>query len=470
MINNKYLSLALVSFLLIQTGCNRNSVQEINSAEDIKQNSSDTAFYASKGTELTASYTAYYRTTYQDLATYQALSAKQKKAATPVSKVMSYLYGPLTYRILGGPSKKEGSEILWDQARMGSTGFIEVPYKYAGKWLIKNPLPQNLVLPVPYNLSGLKTNSWLKCTDEAPSHQSEGLLWYFWDPSRPGCDHAQGQQYQMVDITFGESTAQRTDTFPEYQSLLKTDGKDNNYQMTFAFGYVEKLDDPNPDKDNDASARAYRNLATAVRRATADYRFTETPIYEKEYLGAKRPDKKIGTRIQGIKDGVQITINIVMAIDIDQIEIFAKSFAHDHDGFFAWFGHSRVGEGFAVSQLKKIMKANPEFYKLTPNYQIIYWGGCNSYSYFTTPFFNLKAEINPINDPNGTKGLDIISNGLPAIAQLSDANAKTIFAALFNWQDHLSYQQIIDRIQKNSEGFLRKETSLINVLGDEDNN
>ena len=127
------------------------------------------------------------------------------------------MYGPLTYRILGGPSKKEGSEILWDQARIGTTGFVEVPYKYQGKWLIKNPLPQNLSLPVPYNLSDLKTSGWLKCTDEDPSHQTEGLLWYFWDPSRPGCDHVQGQQYQMAEIVFGETTAQRSDTFPEYQ-------------------------------------------------------------------------------------------------------------------------------------------------------------------------------------------------------------------------------------------------------------
>lgn len=135
------------------------------------------------------------------------------------------------------------------------------------------------------------------------------------------------------------------------------------------------------------------------------------------------------------------------------MDIFADSYAKKHEGFFGWFGHSRVGSGFDAEQFRRNVERHPETFSLSPDYQIIYWAGCNSYSYYTLPFFEMKAALNFEQDPNGTKKLDLISNALPSLFSFNAYNADVFLQALLNWKKPTSYQVLI----------------IVNVLGDEDN-
>ena len=168
-----------------------------------------------------------------------------------------------------------------------------------------------------------------------------------------------------------------------------------------------------------------------------------------------------------MKDGVRYTINIVAAAGIDQMEIFAKSFAHDHDGVFGWFGHSRVGSGFDANNFGQMVKNNPSYYSISRQYQLIYWGGCNSYSYYSLPFFKFKAQLDPQNDPNGTKKLDILGNGLPSLFAFNAFNADVTLKAVMNWENRTSYQDIVNTLENNASSY--GSTVLVNILGDEDN-
>jgi hypothetical protein len=150
------------------------------------------------------------------------------------------------------------------------------------------------------------------------------------------------------------------------------------------------------------------------------------------------------------------------------MKIFAKSFAHDHDSYFAWFGHSRVGSGFDAENFKYMVSQNPTYYSISPNYQLIYWGGCNSYSYYTRPFFKVKARAFPKIDPKGTKNLDIIANGLPSYFVLYSEIAMIQLQALLNWEHPTSYQSMVDQTENVVKNF--GATALSVVLGDEDNN
>ena len=46
------------------------------------------------------------------------------------------------------------------------------------------------------------------------------------------------------------------------------------------------------------------------------------------------------------------------------------------------------GYGFDANYFRSLMKGKPDYYSITSEYQLIYWGGCNSYSYYALPFFN----------------------------------------------------------------------------------
>ena len=339
-----------------------------------------------------------------------------------------------------------------------------------GAWIISNTaLNQKTIytLPLPYDTTLLDTDAWLKCTDSNPEHQTEDFYWYFWDPARSGCDHVLGTHYQEIKINLGERTVSQKLTFPNYSELVKSAGIENNLQMTFAFGYVSDVQDANPDKDTDYGMSEYRKFIRYMDKQAKKLQLTKTGITQSEYLNPSFPAKVIGYRYKGTKSGVNIDVKVVTSANIDQMELFAKSYAHDHDGFFAWFGHSRVGSGFDARNFKAMVDENPQYYSISPQYQLVYWAGCNSYSYYTLPFFDHKAKVNP-NDPKGTLGLDILSNGLPSLFSFNAYNAIATFNALINWETPTSYQSIVQDLEKygrESGGVI----VLVNVIGDEDN-
>jgi hypothetical protein len=114
-----------------------------------------------------------------------------------------------------------------------------------------------------------------------------------------------------------------------------------------------------------------------------------------------------------------------------------------------------------------LVKYNSAFYSLSAQYQLIYWAGCNSYSYYTEPFFKQKAALETEPSLFGPKNLDIINNGLPSLFSFNAANAMITYNAIMNWENKTSYQSIVNQI----ENFARNNNYvvLVNVLGDEDN-
>lgn len=427
-------------------------------------------FYSSGGVEQQVRFKASIRTTEFAISEMPKLTEYQKSSFEKysVKEVIQFLFGPLTRRELGGMRTDSKITVDWASARAVGDS-VELDYMYDGAWIISNKALNDKTifnLPLPYDTAILYTEGWLKCTDSEPEHQTEDFYWYFWDPTRFGCDHTLGKEYQMIKIQLGERTVNQKQTYPNYAEILKSNGQENNLQMTFAFGYVSDVEDSNPDKDTDYGMQEYRKFIRHMDKQAKKLNLSKTAITQAEYLNSSYPDKVIGYRYTGLKNGVEVETKVVTAANIDQMELFAKSYAHDHDGFFAWFGHSRVGSGFDARNFKSIVDGNSEFYSISTQYQLIYWAGCNSYSYYTLPFFDHKAKLNP-NDPKGTLGLDILSNGLPSLFSFNAYNAITTFNALINWETPTSYQTIIQDLEKHGRD--SGTTVLVNIIGDEDN-
>lgn len=415
-----------------------------------------------------------YMVTFDAVAATNLTSIEQVKSFTNNQKfdfeeytlkpLTKFIFGPLTYRQLGGEQKGFRYVIKWSEAYLQNNQVI-IPFQYSGQWLVNKKIQPNVnfEIPLPLNINNLKTTSWKKCTDSYPDHQDFQSLWYYWDPTRRGCDHKLGVQFQNINPILSKKTTQSVQSYPEYNNLIRN----NKMSMTFGFGYVEDPINPDPFSDNDSGMYEFRSFIERARFSLRLFNFKELPIYEKEYLGGLTPERRIGTRFIFNKKNVEYEVKVIASGSIDQMELFAKSFSHDHDGFFGWFGHSRVGNGFDAFKFNSLVRQNRKFYSVIPDYQLIYWAGCNSYSYYTKPFFEFKANLIP-SDTNGTKSLDIISNGLPSYFSLNADNAEVLLKALTNPELPMSYQQIVDKLEKtaNASGIY----VLVNVLGDEDNN
>lgn len=459
---NFFISL-LISALVFSCSENKSGHNQTTTQEQ-------SPFYSSAGVEQQVRFKAVARTTdftIDQIATLDNYTKNSFEKYTVKANVQ-FLFGPLTHRELGGIRTDSKITIDWHSARTVGDA-VELDYMYEGAWLIANKALNDksiFSLPLPYDTSLLKTEDWLNCTDSEPEHQTDDFYWYFWDPTRWGCDHQVGKEYQMINIQLGERTINQKQTYPKYSEILKSNGKENNLQMTFAFGYVSDVADANPDKDEDYGMQEYRKFIRHMDKQAKKLNLSKTAIKQDEYVDAAEPEKVIGYRYSGIKNGVKIEAKVVTSANIDQMELFAKSYAHDHDGFFAWFGHSRVGSGFDANNFKSMVDFNSKFYSISSQYQLVYWAGCNSYSYYTLPFFQHKATLNA-NDPKGTLGLDILSNGLPSLFSFNAYNAILTYNALINWETPTSYQSIIQDLEKY--GRQSGVTVLVNVIGDEDN-
>ncbi len=460
--------LILSVFSFFVWGCSNKTENQFNVSEVNKT----APLHSYQGDEYKVNFKAIYKTS--DYKIEDILSASnaleiQNRIISEIKGTTKFLFGPLTHRELGGQKLNYIITADWNLVVNGSSG-IEIPYIYSGTWLVtKTIVGQSLKieLPLPFNTEVVFTEDWLKCTDTAPEHQTESFYWYFWDPKRSGCDNKVNQHYQNILITLSDKTVNQLETFPEYSKLINSASQKNNLQMTFAFGYVEDQEDANPDKDSDYGMLEYRKFIKFMNAQSKVLKLQKLDITQKEYLNANDPDKKIGYRYLGFKNGVKVDIKVIAAANIDQMDLFAQSYAHDHDGFFAWFGHSRVGSGFDANNFANMLRWNPEYYTLHNDYQLVYWAGCNSYSYYTLPFFDQKASLNKVTDPNGTKNLDIISNTLPSLFAFNAKNAIVAYSALINWEIPTSFQTLIKTIEKNGDSY--GFPVLVNVMGDEDN-
>jgi hypothetical protein len=422
--------------------------------------------YSPYGDEMVVSFNARYLTNFKTVEEMEAsLPADRSYYANyTIEPTLKHLFGPLTKRGMGGIKKHLKIQIQWSQAVVSERGVV-LPYSYQGLWLMDGGFldHRDTPVPLPFNTTVILSKDWKLCTDS--HHDTESFYWYYWDPSRYGCDHQLGTHFQNVILELSAPTSETQQTYPEYGNMIRFKGGQKIFPLTIGFGYYEEPDEPRPDSDSDVGAREYQAFLRELKRLIPNDT-KATPIMRSEYPHFWGDDFAIGHRFLFKKEGVLVDLKVVMNARIDQMILFARSYAEQHDGYFAWLGHSRVGSGFDATRFAMMIKDQPNIYSISKEYQLIYWGGCNSYSYYTEPFFKLKAELNP-DDPNGTRFLDIVANGLPSYFGINSDNALIHFKALLNWTRPTSYQEILTQME-NLAGTFGVHVLAI-VLGDEDN-
>lgn len=120
--------------------------------------------------------------------------------------------------------------------------------------------------------------------------------------------------------------------------------------------------------------------------------------------------------------------------------------------------HSGLGASVFLQQLRKDL--NLPFYMNTNQYQIFGFNGCSSYGYYNLDFFGEKVTAS---DPQGTKNLDVITNGIAGNFFDLGKMTMSLVEAVLDWSQSgkkTSYQEIINRM---------RTPYMTAVNGDEDN-
>jgi len=124
---------------------------------------------------------------------------------------------------------------------------------------------------------------------------------------------------------------------------------------------------------------------------------------------------------------------------------------------FIYDGHSGLGGYLSVGRLFARRKHTLP----TEKYQVFFFNGCSTFSYYNSDYFELKQTEEDI---VGSKNLDIVTTSIGALFD-NGAGNDSMFIRAFAAGDQPSWQEIIDRIYNVApEG-----SALTHVNGDEDN-
>lgn len=340
-----------------------------------------------------------------------------------------------------------------------SEGTYSIGYKYKGTIVLENGPKTTYDIVMPVNPETIYEAGFVgnhnPCTDH--HYQSEGDFWYFWSPYNDGCKLKKDKDFVIVKTKI-ERFENTKLSYPEYHNLPDANGDIN---IHIFFGMDDNAKGRNPLNSGDINAENYRQFR--------DY------LLEKGYTAKKWTAAEIN-KIAKTKDGANPYVETIKKGNIVYRFFFGPSAIDEDSLAFHWFykdaienssvmiygGHSGLGGHLDLASIEENLGEEIKFN--TKKYQIFFFDSCTSYKYYNTQYFERKATTK---DPNGTKKLDIFTNGLSTYFHVMPDSNKAIAVA---FEKALGYAQ-------SGNGFVSYQTlakqidsdNLFGVTGDEDN-
>lgn len=386
------------------------------------------------------------------------------EAKSHIDEQVNHLFGPMgeaEYQAV--PKGDQKISNIRISAVRGQT--YKISYDYRGTIVLKKGAGPTYEIVLPVNPSSVYSAGLVgdhnPCTDE--HYQAEGDFWYFWNPAKEGCRLQEGRDYLKIKAKVQRQANTRR-TFPEYDRLVDENGV---ISMTLLMGMDDPRKQRDPNTSNDINAQNFRDIKNSFLQGGWQSRlWSENEIRE---VVQKRINTKDLSYVEEFtktsrREGRDITLAVRVVFGPSGIDEKSTSFhyffkdALENSSVLMYDGHSGLGGHL---DLDSIEQANG--FKLRPNknrYQIYYFNSCSSYTYYNTMYFGRKSTAG---DREGTKNLDIMTNGLATyFSVMHDTNFALISAieAYASGKALVSYQTLARQIDSGN---------LFGINGDEDN-
>ncbi len=337
-----------------------------------------------------------------------------------------------------------------------SNGDYLVYYNLSGKGVFKTGLT-SIQFNVPIMPDKLWSLSKQKC-HSSDEEVDDGNFWYAWNPEKARCPLIKDTHWFKTDVAL-KAIAATTDTYPEYDRLIV----DNQLAVTMYFGSASHSNtnwNPLDPQLKDEGASAYIQMRNFLIK-TLGYSTRTMTAEEVRSLYSLRSQLQMPFAEELLKATPRGNIRIRLFF-LETAYLNDKSAAFHYilkdsvknEAVILYDGHSGIGRNLNLDRIESNHGFKIPF---NPNYQIIYFGSCLPYAYYTDLFF--KRKITP-DDPNGTKNLDILAYAKEAY--FGNTENSRLMLALDNYMlngNKTSYQKIITETPKDFFG----------VIGDEDN-
>ncbi len=333
-----------------------------------------------------------------------------------------------------------------------------ISYDYTGTIVLENGPRTSYDLVMPINPTTIyeaaMVGEYNPCTDD--HYQSEGDFWYFWNPANPGCELVEDEDYIVVKTKI-ERFKNTKLSYPEYHNLADENGMTTVHVL---FGLDDPKEDRNPMTSDDINADNYRQFRNY--------------LVKQGYVATKWATAEV-KKIAKTRNGVLPYVETLEKGNISYRFFFGPTGIDEESLAFHWFykdalenasvmlygGHSGLGGHLDLAMIEDNLGETINFNK--KRYQILFFDSCTSYKYYNQQYFERKVSTK---DPNGSKKLDIFTNGLATYFHTMPNSNKALAIALdkaLNYATkatYVSYQSLAKQIDSEN---------LFGVSGDEDN-
>lgn len=332
-----------------------------------------------------------------------------------------------------------------------------VKYDFSGKAVFaKTAKTYTFYLPLKTRQIYEKAQRSGKCHHKDDDLVDVGNFWYQWDPVLPGCNLVERKDYVKATAQL-KPIDDSKDTLPEYARLVRN----NQINVTIFYGMDGKNEtESNPNLSKDVGALEYRNMQVFLMNEMG---FRVAPYAETDMRKVYNPrdSKKLPFGLI-LQKQTRLGLMRVRLMYLSTHAGLAKSEAFRYfwresmknESVVLYNGHSGIGRNLHLANMEK-----EEGFKITmsKDYQILFFGSCMPYGYYTQMYFDRKVSDT---DPKGTKNLDLMVYGKEAFSNNRESHhVMRMLTSEMQYGLGFTYKDIVTRTPKDFFG----------VIGDEDN-
>jgi hypothetical protein len=313
-------------------------------------------------------------------------------------------------------------------------------------WGNKNAVPASYALTLPADATQagqerFTTSYSHSCVDTGAHDVDAGSMWYYYRPSRSGCQLAAADVVRTT-ATVSVSEVNTVGKYPEYDKVWE----DDVLQVVAVFGKYED----GATTSSDAGISGYNRFSKAVR-SELGLGVTTVPAEVPANPGVAMPDITWSvTRPDGRL--VQVT-----ALLVDNVRTAGPVFDARYGELstradvIVYGGHAGLGANVRALARKGHWVAG--------QYTIVFENGCDTYAYVDGALFDAHAAINA-DDPNGTRYVDLVMNAMPSFFAEMSNGTMAIMRGLLSYDDPQTFEQIMANIDSDE---------VVLVSGEQDN-
>jgi hypothetical protein len=308
------------------------------------------------------------------------------------------------------------------------------------------PATYAFTLPKLVSFSGLEsftTKYKATCVDWSAHDVTSGSMWYYYRPKTGGCTIDPNDVLSFT-ATVTTSTNNTTGKYPEYHKVWEDDA----LRVVAIFGKNEA-----GMTANDAGIDAYNQFIASMRSTLAAYNATTTPANVPTNPGVAAPDITFDGQIAGTNKRVSVTALLVDNISTTGAEFNARYNALSTNAdVIAYNGHAGLGQNVRALAQKGTF--------VSGKYLMLFMNGCDTFAYVDGSLAQKRAPLNPDDNADGTKYMDIVTNGMPSYFHSNSRASTALVKGLLSIQAPKTYETIFAELDTQQ---------VVLVTGEEDN-